>query len=78
MQERREKGLCYFCDERYQPGHRCNRLKIYLLEGMGMEEESRMQESAEETLPVEELEEATWKDPHELRKKHPDLVDKVF
>jgi hypothetical protein len=45
---------------------------------MGMEEESRMQESAEETLPVEELEEATWKDPHELRKKHPDLVDKVF
>jgi hypothetical protein len=62
MQERRKKGLCYFCDERYQPGHRCNRPKIYLIEGMGMEEESRMQEGAEETLPVEELEEATWKD----------------
>jgi len=24
MQERRENGLCYNCDEKFQPGHRCN------------------------------------------------------
>jgi hypothetical protein len=24
MQERREKGLCYNCDEKFQPGHRCS------------------------------------------------------
>ncbi|PNX94328.1 Ty3/gypsy retrotransposon protein, partial [Trifolium pratense] len=26
LQARREKGLCYNCDERYQRGHRCKRL----------------------------------------------------
>jgi len=25
LQSRREKGLCYNCDERYQPGHHCKR-----------------------------------------------------
>lgn len=24
MQERRDKGLCYYCDEKYQLGHRCS------------------------------------------------------
>lgn len=37
MQERREKGICYFCDDKYQPGHRCNRPKLYLLEGQELE-----------------------------------------
>jgi len=40
MQERRENGL-YFCDERYQSEHRCNMLKLYLLEGMELEEKRR-------------------------------------
>ncbi|PNX65619.1 hypothetical protein L195_g062692, partial [Trifolium pratense] len=26
LQARRDKGLCYNCDERYQRGHRCKRL----------------------------------------------------
>ncbi|KAA8524303.1 hypothetical protein F0562_010726 [Nyssa sinensis] len=38
MQERRAKGLCYYCDERFQPGHRCNKPKLFLLEGMKIEE----------------------------------------
>lgn len=25
LQNRREKGLCYYCDEKYAPGHRCKR-----------------------------------------------------
>jgi hypothetical protein len=39
MQERREKGLCYFCDEKYHQGHKCSRPKLYLLEGMEFKEE---------------------------------------
>lgn len=39
MQERREKGLCYFCDEKYHQGHKCSRPKVYLLEGMEFEGE---------------------------------------
>ncbi|XP_042946134.1 uncharacterized protein LOC122279514 [Carya illinoinensis] len=38
MQERRAKGLCYYCDERFQPGHKCNKPKLFLLEGMKIEE----------------------------------------
>ena len=34
MQARREKGLCYNCDERFGPGHRCKRQQIFLLETM--------------------------------------------
>ncbi|KAJ9553590.1 LOW QUALITY PROTEIN: hypothetical protein OSB04_017635 [Centaurea solstitialis] len=35
MQQRREKGLCYFCDERFKPGHRCNpRQSLLVLEEM--------------------------------------------
>ncbi|MCI50689.1 hypothetical protein A2U01_0071933, partial [Trifolium medium] len=25
LQDRRDKGLCYNCDDRFQPGHRCKR-----------------------------------------------------
>jgi hypothetical protein len=38
MQEMREKGLCYNCDEKFQPGHRCNRPRLFLLEGVEFEE----------------------------------------
>jgi len=31
MQSRREKGLCFNCDEKFSPGHRCK--KLFLIEG---------------------------------------------
>lgn len=31
IEDRRAKGLCFLCDERFVPGHRCNR-KLYNLE----------------------------------------------
>jgi hypothetical protein len=42
MQERREKGLCYHCDEKYQSGHKCSKPRLYVLEGVewGEKEES--------------------------------------
>ncbi|KAJ0098199.1 hypothetical protein Patl1_28422 [Pistacia atlantica] len=49
MQERRDRGLCYYYDEKYQPGHKCNRLRIYLLEGMRVEE---LHDTFEETFEV--------------------------
>ncbi|XP_035545954.1 uncharacterized protein LOC118348438 [Juglans regia] len=40
MVERRRKGLCYFCDDKWQPGHKCARPKLFLLEGMEFGESS--------------------------------------
>ena len=33
MQDRKEKKLCYYCDKKYEPRHKCERRQIYLLEG---------------------------------------------
>ncbi|XP_038981135.1 uncharacterized protein K02A2.6-like [Phoenix dactylifera] len=33
MKERRDKGLCYNCDENFFPGHKCRQQKLYLMEG---------------------------------------------
>lgn len=33
MEERRRKGLCYYCDEKYNAAHRCQRGKVFLMEG---------------------------------------------
>ena len=52
MQERREKGLCYFCDERYQPGHKCNKPSLNLLERMDFEEEEG---EAEESFSLDSI-----------------------
>ncbi|KAA8519599.1 hypothetical protein F0562_013956 [Nyssa sinensis] len=30
--ERREKGLCYYCDEKYSMGHRCERPQLFMIE----------------------------------------------
>jgi hypothetical protein len=37
LQVRRDRGLCFNCDERFIPGHRCK--KLFLLEGIYLEEE---------------------------------------
>ncbi|XP_061968341.1 uncharacterized protein LOC133691764 [Populus nigra] len=30
--ERREKGLCFYCDEKFKPGHRCERPQLFMIE----------------------------------------------
>lgn len=45
IQERREKGLCYYCDEKFQLSHRCNKPRLFLLEGMGIEEVGEEEEN---------------------------------
>ena len=39
MEERRKKGLCYHCDEKWQSGHQCKGAMIFLLEGVYFSQE---------------------------------------
>lgn len=39
LQERKSKGLCYNCNEKYTPGHEC--IKLFIIEAVG-EEETRI------------------------------------
>uniref|UniRef100_A0A2N9FBV1 Retrotransposon gag domain-containing protein n=1 Tax=Fagus sylvatica TaxID=28930 RepID=A0A2N9FBV1_FAGSY len=56
MSERRKKGLCYNCDERWSSDHRCKDRKLYLIEEVE-DEEAELVEIREEEVEVE-LEEA--------------------
>lgn len=33
MKERRDKGLCYNCEEKWNPSHKCKSPKLYLMQG---------------------------------------------
>jgi len=37
--ERREKGLCFYCDERYVPGHRCSWPQMFMMVDVQQKEE---------------------------------------
>lgn len=39
MQTRREQGLCFNCDEKFTPGHRCKSKQAYLIEPVESEGE---------------------------------------
>uniref|UniRef100_A0A2N9GCJ4 Ty3 transposon capsid-like protein domain-containing protein n=1 Tax=Fagus sylvatica TaxID=28930 RepID=A0A2N9GCJ4_FAGSY len=54
--ERRKKGLCYNCDERWSSDHRCKDRKLYLIEEVE-DEEAELVEIEEEEVEAE-LEEA--------------------
>ena len=32
MEERKKKGLCYNCDEKWAPGHKCKSAMLFLLD----------------------------------------------
>ncbi|KAH0696227.1 hypothetical protein KY285_013059 [Solanum tuberosum] len=55
MSEKRQKGLCFFCDEKFVPGHKCNATKqLYLLEVCDEEEpEEEPEPDVQEVLEVE-------------------------
>lgn len=45
INEKRSKGLCYFCTEKYLPGYKCKNLKqLYILEVEKLEEEQYQEE----------------------------------
>lgn len=47
MQARRDKGLCYNCDEKLVPGHKFKNQQVYMLETMLESEEAEENEGAE-------------------------------
>uniref|UniRef100_A0A2N9GXV5 Ty3 transposon capsid-like protein domain-containing protein n=1 Tax=Fagus sylvatica TaxID=28930 RepID=A0A2N9GXV5_FAGSY len=52
MSERRKKGLCYNCDERWSSDHRCKNRKLYLMEEVD-DEEAELVEVEEEEVEAE-------------------------
>ncbi|PKI43984.1 hypothetical protein CRG98_035660 [Punica granatum] len=50
MDEKRAKNLCFWCDERFVPGHKCSRRQAFLVEVEAVEE-------GQEEVTKEELEE---------------------
>lgn len=38
MEERRKRGLCYNCDEKWHTGHKCKQPKVFVMEGVTQEE----------------------------------------
>lgn len=38
MQKQSEKGLCFNCDKKFTPGHRCKTIQVFLIEPMKEEE----------------------------------------
>ncbi|KAF5476973.1 hypothetical protein F2P56_003657 [Juglans regia] len=51
--EKRKKGLCYHCDEKWNPNHNCKKSKVYLLQGI--EEVEAIEEGEEEIALIAEL-----------------------
>eukprot|EP00253_Pinus_taeda_P026265 PITA_26265 len=49
MAERRKQGLCYYCDEKYSPGHKCKEPKFFQIDATDYG-------SSEEDPPLEEPE----------------------
>ena len=40
MEERKKRGLCYNCDDKWAPGHKCKQATLFLLEGVEVSLES--------------------------------------
>ena len=53
MKEKRDKGLCFKCDSKWGPGHRCGGPKIFLIEET--EEDNDILELTEELLKQRDL-----------------------
>ena len=58
MDEKRSKGLCLWCDERYTPGHQCRAKQLYKVE-VYMEENSDAQMNKEDENYIEDSQENT-------------------
>jgi hypothetical protein len=50
FEERRLKGLCFWCDDKFVPGHRCKNKRLYSLSILEEEEEINGEEVQEEEI----------------------------
>jgi hypothetical protein len=58
MSERRKQGLCYHCDEKWNPNHKCMKRRVYVIEEVeeGDVEVGSDSEEYDEVIEVEEAE----------------------
>ncbi|CAI9771199.1 unnamed protein product [Fraxinus pennsylvanica] len=54
MKERRDRGLCYYCDDKWALGHRCRTPNLFLLEGLEAETEEDIFEDVSEEPAMRE------------------------
>eukprot|EP00253_Pinus_taeda_P002246 PITA_02246 len=57
MEERRNQGLCYYCNEKYSPGHKCKEPKFFQIDATN---QSSLKEAPPFEEPEEEDEENQW------------------
>jgi len=53
--DRRARGLCFYCDEKFIPGHRCQRPQVFMIEDNSTVEELQVDDTIEElpdTKPI--------------------------
>lgn len=58
--ERLEKGLCYYCDEKYSLGHRCECPQLFMIEDRPQMEEEKNEEPTQEAETQELLPEISF------------------
>jgi hypothetical protein len=56
LEERKEKGLCFNCDNKYSKGHKCREKKLFYIH---CEEEEEQEQSQDENVDVISFEELT-------------------
>ena len=57
MSDRRKKGLCYHCDEKWNPDHKCMKRRVYVIEEIeGDVEVGSDSEEYDEVIEVDEVE----------------------
>jgi hypothetical protein len=67
MKERREKGLCYYCDDRWIPGHKCKSPRLYLFSGLTLPPEDMCEDvyydSSDAAVPIPAFDVVECKEP---------------
>jgi hypothetical protein len=67
MNEPREKGLCYYCDDRWIPSHKCKSPRLYLLSGLTLPPEDMCEDvyydSSDAAVPIPEFDVVECKEP---------------
>lgn len=54
MEERKKKGMCFHCDDKWVVGHQCKSPKFFLLEGLQQQRTRSSEEVPEVETPEED------------------------
>lgn len=78
IEERRKKGLCFHCEEKYHAGHQCKSPRIFLMEGLvRYDPEFQVTEMSIEGEDQLEVYADTMEGTTAIRKVHADTVEGI-